>query len=74
MARERKGSIKVRKDGSIWARVTFMDDAGKRREMMRRAETRTEARKIIKHLMCDLLFLNRRPVHPNQAAGDRVGD
>jgi integrase len=63
MARERKGSVKVRKDGSIWARVTFIDDAGKRRDMMRRAQTRTEARKIIKRLLTGL-----------DQAGERVID
>jgi integrase len=63
MARERKGSIKTRKNGSIWARVTFTDEVGKRREMMRRAETRTEARKIIKQLLAEL-----------DHSGDRVLD
>ena len=40
MARERKGYVQERKDGSIWARVTYVGDDGKRRELRRRAEMR----------------------------------
>lgn len=54
MARERSGSIVTRKDKSIWARVTYIGDDGKRHDLQRRAETRTDARKIIKQLLNEL--------------------
>jgi hypothetical protein len=54
MARERKGYVQERKDGSIWARVTYVGDGGKRRELRRCAETRTHAREIIRQLLRDI--------------------
>lgn len=54
MPRERKGSIINRKDGSLWARVTFVDSKGKRRDLCRRAENRTQARELIKTLLREI--------------------
>jgi hypothetical protein len=54
MSRERKGSILTRKDGSLWARVTFTDPSGKRRDLCRRAENRTQARELIKSLLREI--------------------
>lgn len=54
MAKERRGSIRTRKDGSIWARVTYVGNDGKRHELQRRAENRTQARFIIKGLLAEL--------------------
>ncbi len=54
MARERKGWIEERTDGKIYARVTRTDSSGRRREMMRRAESRTDARTILKSLLTEL--------------------
>jgi len=50
------------------------DFAGAEREFKRAIELNPNYATAHHYLMCDLLFLNRRPVHPNQAAGDRVGD
>lgn len=52
MSRERKGSI-LERDGKIYARVQFTDDDGKRRDLWRRAESRSDARKKIKELVKD---------------------
>lgn len=52
MPRERKGSVLKRKDGSIFARVTFVDSAsGKRKDKLRRAANRTHARELIKEML-----------------------
>ncbi|HYG80254.1 MAG TPA: hypothetical protein VD861_07700, partial [Pyrinomonadaceae bacterium] len=67
MARERKGYVQERKDGSIWARVTYVGDDGKRRELRRRAETRTHAREIIRQLLRDI-----EETGPQSLEGDRI--
>jgi integrase len=53
MARERKGFI-VQKKGKTYARLTFTDSAGKRHDLMRRADNRTHARELIKGLIREL--------------------
>jgi hypothetical protein len=53
MPRTREGYVAIRKDGSIWARVTFLEN-GKRKEKRRRANTRTHARSLIKDLIREL--------------------
>jgi len=54
MARERKGSIVKRKNGSIFARVTFVDATGKRKDKLRLAENRTHAKELIKEMLRDI--------------------
>lgn len=54
MSRAREGSVQTLKDGSVWARVTYTGDDGKRRTLRRRASTRTEAKKIIRQLLVAL--------------------
>jgi integrase len=54
MSRERKGSIRETKEGSIYARVTYTDDGGRRREINRKAENRTHARRLIKEILNQL--------------------
>jgi hypothetical protein len=54
MPRTRQGSVLKRKDGSIWARITYIGSDGKRRDLQRRAESRTQAREIIKKLLREL--------------------
>ncbi len=39
------------KDGKIYARVTYTDQLGKIREVWRKAETRTEAKELIKQIL-----------------------
>lgn len=51
MARPREGSVQKLKDGSLWARVTYIGQDGKRHTLRRRAQTRTEAKKIIRQLL-----------------------
>lgn len=53
MARERKGSI-VERDKKIYARIQFIDEAGKKRDLWRKADTRTHAREIIKGLLTEI--------------------
>jgi integrase len=50
MARERKGTIRMR-DGKLYARVQFTDETGKRRDLWRKAENRTQARELIRQLL-----------------------
>ena len=50
MARERKGTI-TQRDGRLYARVQFTDETGKRRDIWRKAESRTHARQIISDLL-----------------------
>lgn len=50
MARERTGGIVERKDGRIFARITHIDEDGRRRQIMRAAKSRTEARRTIKRM------------------------
>ncbi len=53
MSRERKGSI-VERDKKLYARIQFTDGDGCRRDLWRRAETRTHAKETIKHLLREL--------------------
>lgn len=53
MPRERKGSI-LSRDGKLYARVQFTDESGKRRDITRKAESRTHARQIIRQLLKEI--------------------
>ena len=53
MPRERKGSI-LNRDGKLYARVQFTDENGKRRDITRKAESRTHARQIIRQLLKEI--------------------
>jgi len=53
MARERTGSI-VERGSNIYARVTWTDETGRRREITRKAVNRTEARKLIRLLIAKI--------------------
>jgi integrase len=50
MARERKGTITERK-GKLYARVQFKDETGSRRDIWRKAESRTHARQLIREIL-----------------------
>jgi integrase len=52
MGRERKGSI-VEKNGKLYARVRFKDEAGRSRDFWRVATSRAEARKLLKALVAE---------------------
>lgn len=67
MARAREGSVQTLKDGSIWARVTYTGDDGKRHTLRRRANTRTDAKKTIRQLLDSLDRSGPRAVE-----GDRL--
>lgn len=54
MAKDRTGYVQTCKDGSIWARLTYVGSDGKRHQLRRRAKTRTEAREILKRLIRSL--------------------
>lgn len=51
MGRPRSGSIWTSCDGQIFARITYNDDTGKRRDVKRKAVSRTHARQIIKEML-----------------------
>jgi hypothetical protein len=53
MARERKGSI-VEREGKIYARVQFVDENGKKRDLWRKAENRTHARKLTRRILNEI--------------------
>lgn len=50
MGRERKGSV-VKKGGKLYARVRFKDENGKPRDIWRKAESRSQARQLIRQLI-----------------------
>lgn len=50
MSRKRKGSI-VKKDGKLYARIRFVDDNGKNRDLWRVASNKKEAKEKIKQLI-----------------------
>src|SRR5262245_1801220 len=54
MSKERTGSIVKRKNGKIYARVTFKGEDGERHDITRLAADRKDARRIIKELLNDL--------------------
>jgi integrase len=52
MNRDRTGYVFEDKDGRIWARITYTDrETGKRKNIKRRAATRTEGKEILKGLI-----------------------
>lgn len=53
MPKTKSGSIRKR-DGVLYARVTFFDDNGKRREKWKRADSRSDAKELIKGMIRDL--------------------
>lgn len=53
MARERKGSI-VKRGDSLYARLRFKDEKGKKRDIWRKAENRTHARQLIRQLLTEV--------------------
>lgn len=53
MAKSRQGYT-YEDEGGWWARLTFVDAAGKRRNIRRRVENRTEGKELIKQLIREL--------------------
>jgi len=51
MARERTGKIFEREKGVWYARVTFIDQAGKRRDIWRKGDNKSHARELVKDLL-----------------------
>lgn len=54
MARPRTGSWFQRKDGSWWARVTYTDETGKRRERVKKAESKSHAKRLAGDLVTEV--------------------
>jgi hypothetical protein len=54
MARERTGSIQELESGKYLVRVTYFDSRGKRHDLRRLVETRTDAKELRKKLLRDL--------------------
>jgi hypothetical protein len=53
MGRERKGAI-AKKNGKLYARIQFVDEVGRKRDIWKRAATPKEAREIIKSILRDV--------------------
>ncbi len=53
MSKEREGYVFEDKDG-IWARVTYTDASGQRRNVKRKAQTKSAAKRILKDLLAEL--------------------
>lgn len=53
MARERKGSI-IKRDGKIYARIQFVDETSKKRDLWRKADSEKHANKIIRDLLKEI--------------------
>jgi integrase len=53
MARGRKGSI-VEREKKIYARIQFLDESGKKRDIWRKADSRTHAQEIIRQLLTEI--------------------
>src|SRR5215471_4365414 len=66
MGRERTGSI-VNRKGVLYARVSYVDQLGKRKEITRRAKDKADARRII-----DELHARLDSHGPDAAQGDRA--
>lgn len=54
MARDRSGYVFQDKKGNWFARTTFTDERGKRRNLKRKAKDKTEAKQILKTLLRQL--------------------
>jgi integrase len=54
MGRPRSGSIWNSPDGQVFARITYLDDTGKRRDIKRKAFSRTHARQLIKEMLREI--------------------
>jgi len=52
MAREKTGSITI-KNGKLYARIQFIDDSGKKRDIWRKAKNKKDAKEKIKELIND---------------------
>lgn len=53
MPKTKAGSI-YNRDGVIYARITFTDASGKRKQKWKRADNRSHARELIKQMLRDL--------------------
>ncbi|MBL8195383.1 MAG: hypothetical protein JNM06_16440, partial [Blastocatellia bacterium] len=51
MAKERSGYIKQDENKRWLARVTYTDEMGKRRNLKRMADTKTEAKELLKQMV-----------------------
>jgi hypothetical protein len=53
MPKERTDFI-VKRKGNLYARISYTDKTGKRRELMRRVEDRSHARELLKQLAAEI--------------------
>jgi integrase len=74
MARTREGGIVTRENGKIYARVTYMDEHGRKRQITRLATTRTEARKIIKRMHDEMEKVGERAVEADKMSFKMLAD
>jgi integrase len=51
MARERTGKVFEREKGVWYARVTFTDQSGKRRDVWRKGQNKSQAKELLKGLL-----------------------
>lgn len=73
MARDRRGSIRIRPNG-IFARVTYIDDTGKRQDKTRKAQNKTEARELIKQMLREIDDHGERILDSSRMLFDDLAD
>ncbi len=73
MARERKGTITER-NGKLYARVQFTDEAGQRRDLWRKADNRTHARQLIRELLKEIESSTAAVLDAAQMTFDELAD
>lgn len=66
MAKERKGYVYLDTDGKLKARLTYTDADGKRRNVKRTVETKTEGRQILKKLIAELENEGEKSIEANK--------
>ncbi len=73
MGRLRKGAV-VERDGKVYARVRFIDDTGRRRDVWRRVQSRKEAHEAIKKMLRELDDLGAKSLDASNMTFDDLAD
>jgi integrase len=73
MARERKGSF-VKKRGLLYARLTFVDEMGKRRELYQRVGTKTQGREWVRKKLREIEDYGQQMVDSDRMTFNQLAD
>lgn len=69
--KQNRGSI-IKRNGRLYARFTFTENTGRRRDLLRRAENRTEARKILTRLAHELAEVGEGVIDADHLSFDEL--